>query len=79
VVKVVVRHLKPQALEEPYLHRAALRAMMKFQDQCLPTDSMLHLTGRREMEHQRPHPVPICVCNLHEVTVIEALKVELRD
>ena len=31
-VKVVVRHLKPEAFQEPYLRQAALGAMMKFQD-----------------------------------------------
>ena len=76
-VKVVVQHLKPQVLEEPYLRRAALRAMMKFQAQRLP---MLHYASRHEMEHQCPHPVPIRVCNRYEVTVTEALKAvdELR-
>ena len=53
---------------------------MKFQDQRLPTDSALHLTGCREMEHQRLHPVPIRVCDLDDVAVTEVLKVvdELR-
>ncbi len=53
---------------------------MKFQDQRLPTDSALHLSGRREMDHQCPHPGPIRVCDLDDVTVTEALKVvdELR-
>ena len=53
---------------------------MKFQDQRLSNDSALHLPGRRVMEHQRPHPIPIRVCNLDDVAVTEALKVvdELR-
>ncbi len=53
---------------------------MKFQDQRLPTDNALHLPGRHEMEHQRPHPITIRVCNLDDVAVTEALKVvdELR-
>ena len=49
--------------------------MMKFQDQRLPTDSALHLPGRREMEHQRPHPIPIRDCDLDDVAVMDALKV----
>ena len=49
--------------------------MMKFQDQRLLTDSALHLPGRRGMEHQRPHPIPIRVCDLDDIADMEALKV----
>ncbi len=48
---------------------------MKFQDRRLLTDSALHLTGRREMKHQRPHPIPIRVSDLNDITNAEALEV----
>jgi hypothetical protein len=67
--------LKPEAFQESYLRQAALGGMMKFQDRRLPTDSALHLPGRREMEHQRPHPIPIRDCDLDDVAVMDALKV----